>query len=151
MPPVRMQLNVYILLSAGKPPLARCSTRGAATVEAAVSQATGVVYRVGFTNSGFPSRWHGKVFMRAWLIASTCCAAPNTLEHRKAACEVEGMAAYLWWFEAVRFVPLRVYLSHLLNQRTLRCARVAAPPFAGALMCAANREGCIRGARAAYA
>ena len=65
-------------------------------------QATGVAYRVAFTNAGFPSRWHGKVFMQAWLIASTCSDAPHTLARRKAACEVPGMAAYVWWFEGVR-------------------------------------------------
>lgn len=95
-------LTVYILLADGRPTVARCSTQDAATVEAAVSQSTGSPYRVGFSNEGFPSRWHGKVFIQAWLIATTCLAMPNTRVQRKAACEVAGMAAYVWWFDAVR-------------------------------------------------
>ena len=125
-------LTVYFLLAAGQPTLARCSTQDAATVEAAVSQATGIPYRVGFSNVGFPSRWHGKVFIQAWLIATTCLAMPNTRVQRKAACEVDGMAAYVWWFDAVRVcfraralpvTPISVCCA------ALRSACVAVPPF----------------------
>lgn len=132
---VRM-LTVYFLLAAGQPTLARCSTQDAATVEAAVSQATGIPYRVGFSNVGFPSRWHGKVFIQAWLIATTCLAMPNTRVQRKAACEVDGMAAYVWWFDAVRvcFRARALPVIPHANQRVLRCtaqrsARVDVPPF----------------------
>ena len=129
-------LTVYFLLAAGQPTLARCSTQDAATVEAAVSQATGIPYRVGFSNVGFPSRWHGKVFIQAWLIATTCLAMPNTRVQRKAACEVDGMAAYVWWFDAVRvcFRARALPVIPHANQRVLRCtaqrsARVDVPPF----------------------
>jgi len=138
---------VYILLAPGCPALARCSTKSVAAVEAAVTQATGVAYRVGFTNAGFPSRWHGKVFMQAWLIATTCGVAPNTRLQRKAACEVVGLASFVWWFESVGGSFARPPTRSPPHLRAQRCARGAAPCRAPS----PRSLGSVCGARAACA